>query len=149
MVVVRVFSCLLGLVLVFLATPVVHALDDSGAKVVISQFLTRQNNNQGTPSANRHTIADLNGDGRPDIVLYWDVLGPTSAFPKLTLFLDQGKNYRVLTTDLWGQIENLTVKGPNIIVDTLALGPNDARCCPSVKKQLRYRWTGAKLARLQ
>jgi len=85
MIAVRVLACLLGLVLVVLPTPVVYELDASGSKLVIAKFLAGQNNNQGTASANRHTIADLNGDGRPDIVLYWDVLDPTYSYPKLTL----------------------------------------------------------------
>ncbi len=142
---IRLAFCLLGLVAVFSLAPAAHALDDSGAKLVIAKFLASQKSEQGTASAGQHVISDLDGDGKPDIVLLWDVLGPTSSWPKLTVFLDQGRTYRALTTDLTGQIEKLTVKGPSIVVNTLMPGPNDARCCPTIKKQLRFRWTGGKL----
>ena len=126
------------------ASPAV-ALDAGGAKQVVDNFLARQTSPQGSADAVQHVIADLDGDGRADIVLLWNVLGPTYANPKLTLFLDQGKTYRTLTSDLSGQTERVTVKGSDIRVDTLMLGPNDARCCPSVRKQLLFRWQGGKL----
>ena len=94
-------------------------------------------------------IADVNGDGKPDIVLMWNVLGPTYFFPKLTVFLDQGRTYRTLTTDLNGQTERLTVTGADITIDTLTLGPNDPRCCPTRKAKMHFRWQGGKLVALR
>jgi hypothetical protein len=138
-------SSLLGLVVWLALAPLVHALDDSGAKLVVSKFLASQNSEQGSASEGQHAITDLDGDGKSDIVLLWDVLGPTSSLPKLTLFLDQGKNYRTLTTDLNGQTQGLTVKGSVIMIDTLTLGPKDPLCCPTVKQQLVFRWAGGKL----
>lgn len=137
-------SILIAIGIAFSALPA-RALDDKGAKLVIDKFLGSQKLEGASASANQHVIADLDGDGKPDIVLYWDVMGPTYSMPKLTLFLDQGRNYRTLTTDLAGQIEKLSVKGPLIMLDTLTLGPKDPRCCPTVKKQVRYRWAGGKL----
>lgn len=137
-------------VALFLAMPAARALDDSGAKAVIAKFLGSQKLEQGASASEaQHVIADLNGDGRPDIVLMWNVLGPTWHLPKLTLFIDQGKNYRTLTTDLNGQTEKLTVKGSNISIDTLMLAPGDARCCPTVKKRMTYQWAGNKLVMLK
>ena len=122
-----------------------HALDAAGAKQVIEKFLASQKEPQAEPSEVQHVIADLNGDGKPDIVLMWNVLGPTYFYPKLTLFLDQGRSYRALTADLNGQTQQLTVKGPDILVDTLMLGPNDPRCCPTRKMRMHFRWQGGKL----
>jgi hypothetical protein len=125
-----------------LAASPVYALDAAGAQQVVDKFL-------GGNQAVRHVVTDLNGDGRPDIVLLWHELGPTSAYPKLTLFLDQGRTYRTLTADLTGQAEGLAVRGQDIVVDTLMLGPNDPRCCPTRKAKLHFRWQGGKLVALK
>lgn len=125
------------------------ALDAAGAQQVIDKFLASQSEPQTSASAAQHVVADVNGDGRPDIVLMWNVLGPTYHYPKLTLFLDAGRTYRALTTDLQGQTERLTVKGPAITVDTMMLGPNDARCCPTRRAQMQFRWQNGKLVLLK
>lgn len=132
-----------------LASPAALALDENGAKLVITKFLASQKSNNGDASEAQHVINDLNGDGKPDIILMWNVLGPTYFFPKLTIFLDQGRTYRALTADLKGQTQKLTVKGPDIVIDTLMPGPKDPRCCPTLKRQLRYRWAGGKLKALR
>jgi hypothetical protein len=132
-----------------LESPAARALDEAGAKLVITKFLASQTSNNGTASEAQHVITDLNGDGKPDIVLMWNVLGPTYFFPKLTIFLDQGRNYRALTADLQGQTEKLTVNNNDIVIDTLMPGPKDPRCCPTLKRQLRYRWARGKLTALK
>lgn len=134
-------------VLVALAPPA-HALDESGARLLIAKFLAQQDSSQGSAAEAQHAIHDLDGDGKPDLVLMWNVLGATWFQPKLTVFLDQGRSYRVLTADLQGMTEKFTVQGPSIIVDTLMPAPGDARCCPTAKKQLRLRWAGGKLTAL-
>jgi len=143
------FAVVCAAFLATLAASTAHALDERGAKLVIDKFLASQKLDDASASAGQHVVTDLDGDGKPDIVLYWDVMGPTWSRPKLSIFLDQGRNYRTLTTDLSGQIERLSVKGSTIVLDTLQLGPKDARCCPSVKKQVQYRWQGGKLVALR
>ena len=76
-------------------------------------------------------------------------MGPTSAWPKLTLFLDNGRTYRALTSDLDGQVEKLDVRGADIVVSALMLGPNDPRCCPTRKARINLRWQNGKLVRLK
>lgn len=139
----------LGMVVGLAAACNVHALDADGAKQVVDKFLASQPTDQGSASAFAQQIADVNGDGRPDIVLVWNVLGPTSAWPKLTLFLDNGRTYRALTADLMGQVQGLEVKGAGIVVTTLMPGPNDPRCCPTQKRRINMRWQGGKLVRLK
>jgi hypothetical protein len=140
--------CLSGL-LAFFTWSAAHALDDQGAKAVISKFLGSQKIEGFDLSPDRHVIADLNGDGKADIVSIWTALGPTYGYYKMSIFLDQGKNYRTLTTDLGGDVQKVTVNGSTILIDLLTLGPNDPRCCPSVKAQRRYQWTGQKLVMLK
>ena len=106
MITVREATYLLGLASVLFLSPAVHAQDNSGAKVVISQFLSSQKSVDGEGSAGQHVIADLDGDGKSDIVLLWDLLGPTYSSPKMTIFIDQGKTYRSVTADLTGQIKS-------------------------------------------
>ncbi len=126
-----------------------RAFDDAGAKAVIARFMGSQKIEGMDTSARQHVVADLNNDGNPDIVLLWDALGPTFGYSKMSIFLDQGKNYRTLTTDLAGQVENLAVKGSTIMVDTLLPRPKDPRCCPTLKKRMVYQWTGGKLVLLK
>lgn len=146
----RIASCLPSLVAAFLVMiPAAHALDDQGAKAVISKFLGSQRIEGFDVSPDRHVIADLNGDGKPDIVLIWIALGPTYGYYKMSVFLDQGRNYRTLTTDLGGDVQKVAVNGSTIVIDMLTLGPNDPRCCPSVKAQRRFQWTGQKLVMLK
>jgi len=141
----RMTSCIIALIACLFPMPAAHALDDQGAQAVINKFLGSQKLDGASASPDRHVIADLDGDGRPDIVLIWAVLGPTSGYYKMSVFLDQGRNYRTLTTNLSGDVQKLTVNGRTIVIDVLNLGPNDPRCCPSVKAQQRFQWTGQKL----
>ncbi|MCC6535057.1 MAG: hypothetical protein IT531_21115, partial [Burkholderiales bacterium] len=55
-----------------------HALDGGGAKQVIDKFLATQGDAQGSAQAAQHVVADINADGKPDIVLMWNYLGPRS-----------------------------------------------------------------------
>ena len=143
----RLASCLSCLAAALLLAPTAQALDDKGAKAVIDKFIGSQKIEGAEASPDRHAIADLNGDGKPDIVLIWLVLGPTSGYYKMSIFLDQGRNYRTLTSDLSGHVERLAVNGSTIVIDMLEFGPKDPRCCPSVKMQKRFQWTSGKLVR--
>jgi hypothetical protein len=140
---------LLALLSAFAAAPRAWALGEAGAKQVIDKFLASQPRDQGMPEPYAHRIADLDGNGRPDLVLVWLVTGPTSAWPKLTLFLDNGKTYRALTADLYGLVEGLEVKGSNIHIATLMPGPKDPRCCPTVKRRITMSWQGGRLVELK
>lgn len=140
---------LLPAVATLLSTLALHAaalaLDDAGAQAVIDKFLAAQKLEDGSASPALHAVADIDGDGRADLVLHWNILGPTWWRPMLSVLLDQGRSYRALTTDLTGQIDELAVQGNSIVLDSKVLGPKDARCCPSVNKRVVYRWLGGKL----
>jgi hypothetical protein len=90
----------------------------------------------------------LNGDGKAELVLVWVQLGPTYFYNHLTVFIDEGRKYRTLTTPLSGEAKLLGVKGGVILVEQKTLGPKDPRCCPSVVKQVKFRWDGKKIQQL-
>ena len=146
---VRLASCFSGLAAALMLVSTAQALDDKGAAAVIDKFIGSQKIEGADASPDRHVIADLNGDGKPDIVLIWAVLGPTSGYYKMSIFLDQGRNYRTLTSNLSGHVQTLAVNGSTIVIDTLEFGPKDPRCCPSMKARQRFQWTGSKLVMLK
>jgi hypothetical protein len=86
----RLVSSAFVLVALVLPIPSADALDDKGAKAVIDKFIGSQKIDGAQASAGQHVIADLNGDCKPDIVLQWDVLGPTWSYSKMSILLDQG-----------------------------------------------------------
>lgn len=100
------------------------------------------------PSETGKALVDLNGDGKPELVLVWAQLGPTYFYNHLTVFIDEGRKYRTLTTPLAGEAKLLGVKAGVILVEQKTLGPKDPRCCPSVVKQVKYRWDGNKIQQL-
>ena len=146
---IRLRTWFLVLAMALLLAPAAHALEGSGAQAVVTKFLASQNTREASASAAQHLSHDLDGDGGPDIVLMWNLLGAIGSYPKLTIFPDQGRSYRALTADLSGMTEKLAVQGPMILIDTLMPGPGDARCCPTKKTQPRFRWAGGKLASLR
>ena len=95
----------------------------------------------------RGVVADLDGDGKTEVVAEINWFSGNSHFGRLVVFVDTGKGWRKVaqSEEPLGQIERITIKEGLIHVDSLRLGPNDARCCPSVKKTTRYRWQGAKV----
>ena len=95
----------------------------------------------------RSLAADLNGDGKAEVVAEINRFMGNSQFGRLVVFADDGKGWRkVAQSDApLGQIERITASGGLIQVDSLRLGPKDSRCCPSVKKTTGYRWQSGKV----
>jgi hypothetical protein len=122
------------------------ALDAAEADRLVKRYLATQKTPDMDAQAQQQIVADLNGDGKPEIVLLWSLLGPTYWYTKLSVLVPAGKAAQASVADITGLAETLRVDGGAIVVDTLVLGKNDPRCCPSVKKQVRYRWSGTKLA---
>lgn len=93
-------------------------------------------------------IADLNGDGRAEIVLWSTRYGGTYSFNDVTVFTGAGRGYQVAagTTEALGMVESIEVKNGLIHIHALWPGPNDPRCCPTVKKTAVYQWQGKALA---
>jgi hypothetical protein len=73
--------------------------------------------------------------------------GPTYSDNGVAVLARQGARYAAAgeTQDPLGLVEGMTVADGLIQLKTKWPGPNDPRCCPSVAKTLRYRWTPGKL----
>jgi hypothetical protein len=52
-------------------------LSPHAADTIVKNFLAAQRSHEESTQAQGSAIADLNGDGKPKIVLVWTTLGPT------------------------------------------------------------------------
>ena len=80
-------------------------------------------------------------------MVLWTLLGPTYWSHGLAVLARQGTRYVPSgeAQEALGSVEGMSVSGGVIQLKTKWPGPNDPRCCPSVAKTLRYRWTPGKL----
>jgi hypothetical protein len=123
------------------------ALDQKEVDAVINKFLASKQTAQESAEPQDSAVADLNGDGKPEIVLVWRVLGPTYSRDNLTVFSTGPKGYTPeATISLTGQTKLSSVEDGIILVEQLVLGKNDPLCCPSVKKEVKYRWVDKKIS---
>lgn len=120
---------------------------DEAIKSFLSAQKTESENAQSVGSA----ISDLDGDGKPEIVLLWTLLGPTYWSNTLTVFSKAAAGYKpVASLQLEGMAKRLvSVKAGIILVDQDVYAKNDPRCCPSIKKQMKYRWLGKKISEVK
>ena len=128
---------------VLAATPVTES-----SKKVAEQFVaTKQAGPMESYEATDVVAADLNGDGQDEIVVLWTMYGPTYSDHGVAVLARQGTRYAAAgeTQDPLGQVEGMTVADGVIQLKTKWPGPNDPRCCPSLARTLRYRWTPGKL----
>ena len=117
---------------------------------VVKDYLSTQKTEREDVEAQASDVGDLNGDGRPEIVLVWTQLGPTYSSSNLTVFSQTAAGYKAVATfPLKGEAELSTVKGGVISVNQKVLGKGDPLCCPSVKKLGRYRLAGKKIVEVR
>lgn len=138
-------ACLLATVLL-LAAPTSRAAgpDMAEAKRIAEQFVAgKQAGHVESYEATEVVAADLNGDGQDEVVVLWTMYGPTYSDNGVVVLAKQGARYTAAgeTQDPLGLVEGMTVADRTIQLKTKWPGPNDPRCCPSVTKTLRYRWT--------
>jgi hypothetical protein len=123
----------------FAATP-----DAEGSRKIAEQFVAgKQAGHMESYEATEVVAADLNGDGQDEVVVLWTMYGPTYSNNGVVVLAKQGASYAAAgeTQDPLGLVEGMTVADRTIQLKTKRPGPNDPRCCPSVTKTLRYRWT--------
>ena len=113
----------------------------------VKTFLSSQKSGDEDPQSVGTASADLDGDGKPELVLLWVLLGPTYSSNTLTVFSKTDAGYKpVASLPLDGIATKLSsVKGGIIFVDQELFTKKDPRCCPSIKKQMRYRLLDKKL----
>ena len=66
------------------------------------------------------------------------------------VFSDKGKGHvEAGTSNLSGNVEDMTVDGGVVQVKSKMPGPNDPRCCPSLEKNFRYTLRKGKIVELE
>ncbi len=127
-----------------------HALDQKEADKAVARFLSTQKSAQEDAQSQGSAVADLNGDGRPEIVLVWALLGPTYWRNTLTVLAQGAKGYApAASLPLPGEATLASVRDGTILVDQKVPAKGDPICCPSREKQGKYRWLGNRLAEVK
>jgi hypothetical protein len=123
------------------------APDLDQAKRVAAQFVAGKQAAGGNPQesyeAGDVAVTDLDADGQAEIVVLWTLYGPTYWNHGVAVLVKQGARYVPAgeTQEPLGLVEGMNVTGGVIQLKTKWPGPNDPRCCPTVARTLRYRWT--------
>jgi hypothetical protein len=150
MMVSRSVSLLIALVVLCLFAPAAYALGQNDADEAIERFLSSHKSETESAESQGSAVADLNGDGKSEIVLVWTLLGPTYWHNTLTVFTRTTDGYKPAASfQLTGEAKLSSVKGGIIFVDQKVFAKSDPLCCPSVKKQVRYRWLGKKISEVK
>jgi hypothetical protein len=97
-----------------------------------------------------HTVADIDGDGVTEIILIWTVIGPTYSRNILTVFSQTSEGH---VSERWlsllGEARSPSVKNGLIYADQIVFDKKDPKCCPSIKKQMKYIWNKNKISEVQ
>ncbi len=133
---------------IFFVTCLVYQVcaTDQQAEKTIENFLISQQSDHENAVYQGSAIADLNDDGREELVLVWTLLGPTYWQNNLAVFIKTKKGYKQnASMPLIGEAKLSTVEKSVINVDQVVYAKGDPKCCPSIEKQMKYRWNGAKI----
>lgn len=146
----RLVSLLIALVVFAFFAHATYAFEPDDISEAIETFLSSQKSGQEDAQAQDRAIADLNSDGKPEIVLVWTLLGPTYWHYNLTVFTKVDGRYKPVSSfSLSGEAKLNSVKAGTIFIDQKVLGKNDPLCCPSVRKRGKYRWLGKKIVEVK
>jgi hypothetical protein len=120
------------------------------ADEVVKKFLAAQKSDEVSAESAGSAVADINGDGKPEIVLVWTTMGATYWHNTLTVFSKTAGDYKpVADFPLNGEATFSSVKGGIIFVDQTLYAKKDPVCCPSIKKRMKYRWAGKKISEVK
>ena len=147
MVAYRFVSLLILLVSLSVFAHPAQGLEQKDADEAIKKFLLSQKSETEDTETQDTAIADLNGDGKPELVLLWTLMGPTYFHNTLTIFTKTAGGYTpAASLPLGGEAKLTSVKNGIILVEQKVLAKNDPLCCPSIKKQMKYRLMGKKIS---
>ena len=95
----------------------------------------------------RSVVADLDGDGKPEVLAEINSLMGNSHFGRLVVFVEAGNGLRKVaqSEEPLGLVDGIAAADGLIQVQSRWPGPNDPRCCPSLEKTTHYRWQGDKV----
>lgn len=149
----RLFSLLIAVATLIVFARATHALaqsNDKEADAAVKRFLSSRKTEQESADSQGSAVADLDGDGKPELILVWTTLGPTYWHNTLTVFGKTAGAYKpVASFDLNGEAKLSSVKGGIISVDQNVYAKNDPLCCPSVKKLMKYHLVGKKISEVR
>jgi len=153
----RVVSGIFGLAWMVSGASVAQAQSAAPSKAVVEQTVKRYveaanrevQANQETVEASQTEVADLNGDGKPEIILWSTLLGPTYWSHGIVVFGDRGRGYEKVaeTKEALGMVERIALKNGLIEVRAKWPAPGDPRCCPTQNRITSYRLDGARLVK--
>lgn len=139
------------LTFLFLSGPAnsAHSLDPKSERA-IRAFLSSQESPRESTESQGVASADLDKDGKPELVVVWTLLGPTHWHNNLTVLSQTPKGYRpAASLQLEGEARLSSVESGIILVDQAVYAKDDPICCPSIKKQLKYLWLGKRIEQLR
>lgn len=94
-------------------------------------------------------FGDLNGDGRGDAAVIMESDGGGSAtFIDLAAVINDSDSPRHIASVSLGdrvKINSMSIRSGVIVIDMTVRGPDDASCCPTLKKVVEYKLSGERL----
>lgn len=146
----RVFSLLVTLVGLSVFAHAASAAPRQDADAAVKKFLDAQQSEREAVESQGSAVADLNGDGKSELVLVWALQGPTYWRNTLTVFAKAAGGYKpVASFPLQGLAKLSSAKDGIILVDQEVYAEGDPVCCPSIKKRAKYRWAGKKISEVK
>ncbi len=120
---------------------------DRVVKAYVARLNAQVQQNQESVEEQQVEVADLDGDGKAEIVLLSANYGPTYWSYGVTVFAERGKGYvpAAESQDALGMVEGFDLRDGLIHVRAKWPGPNDPRCCPSLERTTALQWQGDKL----
>ena len=97
-------------------------------------------------------FGDLDKDGKDDAaVIIYSSGGGSGGFCELAIMMNSRQKPFYITSISLGdrvKINSITIESEVIVLDMIVHGPNDALCCPTLNKTIRYKLSGNKLVKI-